>query len=53
MQKIENWVGSDRKKNICYKNGKIYFSKETEKRFYFFFTVILLLAAALSKAGIF
>ena len=53
MQKIENGVGSDPEKNIRYEYGKIYFTKETEKRFYFFFTVILLLAAALSKAGIF
>jgi hypothetical protein len=53
MQKIENRVESDSEKNIRYANGKIYFSKKTEKKFYFFFTVILLLAAALSKAGIF
>ena len=41
------------RKMIKYKNGKIYFSKETERAFYFILTILMLLLGLLAKAGLF
>ena len=40
-------------KMIQYKNGKIYFSKETERAVYFILTILMLLLGLLAKAGLF
>ena len=40
------------KKFLRYDNGKIYFSKETERKFYFILTVIILLAGILAKTDL-
>ena len=44
---------SEPRKVIQYKNGKIYFSKETERAFYFILTVMMLLMGLFAKAGLF
>jgi len=38
---------------IQYKKGKIYFSRELERRFYFILTILMLFLGLLSKAGLF
>jgi len=38
---------------IQYRDGKIYFSKEAERKFYFFLTILMLLLGLLAKAGLF
>ena len=43
---------TETKKMIQYKNGKIYFSKETERAFYFILTILMLLLGLLAKAGL-
>ena len=40
-------------KPLIFENGKIYFSKENERRFYFLLTLIMLLAGVLYKVGLF
>ena len=41
------------KKSLCYfENGKIYFSRNAEQRFFFALTVIMLLAGILYKFGL-
>ena len=39
-------------KAVCYKNGKIYYSKDAEKKLFFILTIMMLLAGILVKAGI-
>jgi hypothetical protein len=53
-------VSQDRQDNktgsvkvIQYKNGKIYFSRETERKFFFILTVIMLLLGLFAKVGLF
>lgn len=41
-----------RKKRILYQDGRLYFSKETERKFYFILTMIMLVAGILYKTGI-
>ena len=41
------------KKLIQYKNGKIYFNRETERSFFFILTIVMLLLGLLAKAGLF
>ena len=41
------------KKMIQYKNGKIYFSRESERKFFFILTVIMLLMGLFAKVGLF
>ncbi|MCK5783421.1 MAG: hypothetical protein KAH06_03175 [Desulfobacterales bacterium] len=43
----------EQKKTILYDNGKFYYSKETERKFYFVLTIIMLLFGILTKLGIF
>ncbi|MEA3231340.1 MAG: hypothetical protein U9Q05_06260 [Thermodesulfobacteriota bacterium] len=40
-------------KPLIFENGKVYFSKETERKFYFLLTLIMLLAGILYKVGLF
>jgi hypothetical protein len=41
------------KKMIQYQRGKIYFSRETERRFYFILIILMLLLGLFVKAGLF
>ncbi len=40
-------------KGFQYKDGKIFFSKETERGFFFILTILMLLLGLLAKAGLF
>jgi len=40
-------------KALIYKHGRIYFTKEGERRFYFFLTLVMLISGILYKIGIF
>ena len=40
-------------KIIQYENGKIYFSREVERKFFFILTLIMLFAGLLVKIGLF
>jgi len=40
------------KKILRFENGKMYFSKATERRFYFGMTIIMLLAGIFYKLGV-
>ena len=41
------------KKILFHKNGKIYFSRKTERTFYFVLTIIMLVVGVLAKIGFF
>ena len=41
------------KKTLLHEKGKIYFTRETEKKFYFGLTIIMLLSGILAKIGLF
>ena len=45
--------GEQRRKRPVYKDGKIYFNRATERKFFFAVTLIMLLAGVLAKAGLF
>ena len=40
------------KKSICYRDGRFYFTKQTERSFFFVLTIIMLIAGVLYKTGI-
>ncbi|MBL0715427.1 MAG: hypothetical protein JJV98_17195 [Desulfosarcina sp.] len=42
-----------REERMLYSNGKIYFRKEGERRFYFLLTIAILVAGILYKIGLF
>lgn len=44
---------TEQKKILLHDKGKIYFSKETERKIFFFLTLIMLLTGVLVKAGLF
>jgi len=44
---------NDQKSSLISINGKIYFTKELERRFYFFMTIIMLILGLLAKTGLF
>lgn len=46
MQKIQN---SDLKKKPMFRDGKLYFTKETERRILFVMTLIMLASGAVMK----
>ena len=46
MQKKQN---SDQMKKPMFKDGKMFFTKETERRFFFFMTLIMLASGAVVK----
>ncbi len=52
MKKNSRKNGDKRTKLLVHENGKIYFSKENERRFYFLLTIIMLLAGILYKTGL-
>ncbi len=43
----------EQEKTLFFKNGRTYFTKEAEKKFYFGLTIIMLLLGILSKVGLF
>lgn len=53
MEKSQNKNVCDKKKVMLYADGKIFFTKETERKFYFVLTLIMLLYGILSKADLF
>jgi hypothetical protein len=40
------------KRILCFENGRIYFSKDTERKFFFALTVIMLVIGACFKLGV-
>ncbi len=40
------------KRRLVYENGRVYFTKETERAFYFVLTLVMLVAGILYKTGI-
>ena len=44
---------SEKRKALIHENGKIYFSRHTERRFFFVLTIVMLLAGILFKAGLY
>ena len=50
---MEQKHGDTEKKRSVYQNGKIYFNRATERKFFFALTLIMLLAGVLAKAGLF
>ena len=40
------------KNSICYKDGRFYFTKQTERKVFFILTIIMLVAGILYKTGI-
>ncbi len=53
MKETTREDGNRRTELIVYADGKIYFSKENERRFYFLLTIIMLLTGILYKVGLF
>ena len=45
--------GEQRRKRPVYQDGKIYFNRATERKFFFALTIIMLLVGVLAKAGLF
>lgn len=43
----------NKKKSICYRNGRFYFTKQAERSFFFVLTIIMLVAGIFYKTGIF
>jgi hypothetical protein len=41
------------KKILLHEGGKIYFSKETERKLFFILTIVMLIAGICSKIGLF
>jgi hypothetical protein len=43
----------EKEKALLHKNGKIYFSKKAERKFFFVLTLIMLLWGVFTKLGLF
>ncbi len=41
------------KKRLLYENGKMYFTRKTERRFFFGLTIIMFLLGIFTKVGLF
>ena len=41
------------RRRLLWADGKLYFSRQSERRFYFFMTLVMGLAALACKAGLF
>ncbi len=46
---MENRLKSNRKKSAMYKSGKLFFTKELERRVFFFMTLIMLASGVVVK----
>ena len=53
MEKTEHKNIEEKKKNICYKDGRIYFTKAAERKVFFFLTIFMLTLGVMSFAGFF
>ena len=53
MEKIDHNSIKEKRKSICYHDGKIYFTKAAERRVFFFLTIFMLTLGVLSFAGLF
>ncbi len=51
MHKKEKAGIPEKQKSLIHENGRIYFSRSAERRFYFVLTIAMLLAGILYKAG--
>lgn len=51
-QHIESRLDQQDNKKLHLKEGRIYFSKETERKFFFVLTLIMLLLGACFKLGV-
>lgn len=52
---MENRLGQDgieQKKTFLMRDGRLYFSKTTERKFFFVLTVIMLICGVLAKIGV-
>jgi hypothetical protein len=46
-------VGKTSGRRLLWADGKLYFSRQSERRFYFFLTLVMGLIVLASKAGLF
>ena len=50
--KQSDFKNTPRNKNVLFQDGRIYFSRDTERQVYFALTVCVSLLAVLSKLGV-
>lgn len=53
MKEIIEKNNPEQIKKLLYIDGKIYFSRTTERKFFFILTMIMLIAGIFSKIGLF
>ena len=53
MEEYRQGKNSERRRMLFQSNGKVYFSKETERKFFFTLTLGMLLLGILAKLGLF
>ena len=46
-------IMGEEKKTLVHRDGKTYYSKEAERKFFFFVTILMLLAGIFAKTGLF
>jgi len=51
VNKNRQGIKTAQQKRVQYKNGKVYFSRETERKFFFILTIVMLLLGLIAKAG--
>ncbi len=44
---------SEKKRGICFHEGKLYFTKQVERKIFFFLTIVMLILGIASYTGIF
>jgi hypothetical protein len=52
MDRIENQLTHGKKRSLRVEKGKVYFSRDTERKFYFALSLIVFLAGLFYKLGI-
>lgn len=52
MERIENQMPQGKNKSLRVEKGKVYFSREAERKFYFALSLIIFLAGLFYKLGI-
>ena len=52
MDRIENHMAQGKNKNLRVEKGKVYFSRDAERKFYFALSLIVFLAGLFYKLGI-
>ncbi|MCK5097035.1 MAG: hypothetical protein KAR45_02990 [Desulfobacteraceae bacterium] len=53
MEKTDGTSIKEKKKSVCYHEGRIYFTKEAERKIFFFLTIFMLTLGVMSFAGLF